>query len=366
VNGAMAGRATRRATRGWPAPLVGAFVAFTGCRAVLGLGDDYSSGAFDASDAPATSEASSDVGVDAASDVLPITPACAAYAAAYCSYISQCLPGILRREYDTLGSCRSVEGAQCTLDANAVPSVLTASWFDACSASLTMSASACSSGPVPMNVPSPNDPCAVVGPIPGGQPCGLDDQCQSSICARSPGAMCGNCLPGVGLGQPCSALTAVCTRGLVCGSRSTCVTLVGANAHCDLGITSACVTGTDCIVGDAGATSGTCLTAGSNGDPCDPNGVGAPKCNVPWGFYCDATLHCAPITYVPSGGSCGALGTSCTDNDVCVHGVCVPPIPDGDSCSVSDVPGCMALTTCVTNGKGQGTCTTLDPACASH
>jgi hypothetical protein len=352
---------TTATRRGWPALSLAAAVAATGCGVILGLGDDYSSSASgaDASDSTTSSEA--------AADGATISPECAAYAAASCSYVSKCTPGNLRRDYDTEENCLSVTGARCAFDANAVPSVLTPSWFNACSASLTTSANACASGPVPMNIPTPNDPCAVVGPISGGKACGLNDQCETDVCYRTGGGLCGTCLPGVGLGQPCNPLATVCTRGLVCGSKSSCVTLVGVNAHCDLGATSACVAGTDCVIGDAGATSGTCLTEGTLGNPCDPGGVGAPKCNIPWGYYCDATRHCAAITYVETSQPCAALGTVCTNGAACVKGTCQPSIPVGDACTLAGNPGCVAPAQCVTTGMGaQGTCTMPDPSCAAH
>jgi len=298
--------------------------------------------------------------------------ACSTYATAFCNYLSACAPGTLQTEYGTAAACEAQRAVTCTASIAATGSGSSATTIAACGAALVTEAAACKSGPVPPPIPTSTDACAIVGMAAGGAACGIDAQCKTDICTRT-GTDCGQCTSPGAMGAACGPGTGVtCARGLGCsGSHELCVALVGATATCDFGTTNECIGGTQCVAGDAGATSGTCQLEGvAVGTACDVKGVGKPDCWAAAGYYCDtSTGSCAKIAYSAS-GSCGEADGGTSDNAClggsCVAGTCVANAASGQACIVG-AAGCVDGQICVGSADGgpAGTCTAIQPSCAA-
>ena len=312
---------------------------------------------------------SHDSGKDA-KDAEPPT-GCAAYATAYCDYLAACEKGTLTATYGTTASCETVEGAVCTNALGAPGSGITTAWTSSCGASYETRTAACSAGPVVPTLPSPSDPCAVVGTSATGAACGIDSECQSDSCLRE-GTLCGVCAKKGAALDPCGPGTGVaCARGLDCSdSKAVCVTLVAPGGTCDFGTTTECQAGTYCLGADGSTTSGTCVKEGLTvGAPCTAVG-GRSECFGPGGLYCDtATNKCASITYGGGTSSCGVADGGTADNACssgsCVSGACATTPTKGQPCVVGG-QACVAGTACIVDEAGtSGTCTTVETHCAS-
>jgi hypothetical protein len=298
---------------------------------------------------------------------------CTAYATAACNRESACTPEEFQTAYGSMATCVSLKAADCATSLSSAGSGITESWVTACSASDTAEAATCSGGPAIQAVPTPSDACAVVGAGAAGAACGVDSQCQSDSCIRT-GTLCGACAAAGTASTACGPGTNVaCARGLTCGEKNVCVPIVAVGMTCDFGVTADCVDGADCVVGDGGATTGTCQASGkAAGTACNGKGVGAPKCWNEAGFFCDpATNQCAAIAYEPAGSPCGLAdgGTAddeCT-NGVCISGMCVAHGGPSTSCSVSSGI-CEDTSLCVIGPStpGMGTCTAVNPTCPSQ
>ena len=354
----------------WSAGVSGvlAVVSCLGCIGGLREGPDAGpEGGLDGPSADSTNPAG-DAGGDGIATEGGATATCQSYAAADCNFGNACLPGQLQATYGTVTNCISQVIAVCTLSLGAPGSGIDAAWLGACQASYETLVGACASGPVPIPVVSPTDPCAVVGAGGSGATCGVNYQCQSAECAHYDTG-CGVCAAPVASGGACGNPNLQCLRGLTCGAKGTCVPIVTAGATCDFGVTDDCVTGTDCVLGDAGAKIGTCVASGTKvGAACDPGGRGAPKCSEAAGSNCDAATHeCVAITYVPAGSACGEADGGGADNvcagSMCVAGACVGPIALSQPC-VFGGPPCGEVAECVVvDGGNQGTCQPIHPTC---
>jgi hypothetical protein len=293
---------------------------------------------------------------------------CAGQATAFCQFLSACEPGTLATEYGTVAACESQRTTTCTTNLTAPGTGSSASEVTGCTAQLNTEAQACASGPVPLPVSSSSNACAVVGTGGGGAACGVDTQCQTDVCQRI-GTDCGQCTAPGASGAACGPGSNVtCGKGLACSTHLVCATVGAKGATCDFGVTSDCVGGTQCIAGEAGATSGTCQVQGvAVGTACNAKGVGQPDCWAAAGYYCDSsTSSCAKITYSAS-GSCGEADGGTSDNQcsggACVAGTCVPAAVSGQACTV-DTKGCVDGQVCVASDGGPtGTCTPVNPAC---
>jgi hypothetical protein len=298
----------------------------------------------------------SDGGGDAASGAT-----CASYAAAQCNFLQTCQPGTLQSLYGDMATCVKDVTGSCTFNMAAPRTGQTPAWLSACTAYL--GTATCS----PM-VPAPGDACAIVGGGTAGESCGINAQCATAACERSPGALCGTCTSAGKAGDSCASASVTCERGLTCGSKHKCVKVVDVGATCDLGVTTACVAGSDCVVGDGGTTSGTCMASGTAaGAACNPKGIGAPRCDGAAGFFCSSG-QCAAITYGATGAMCGVMGMAddqCTDGDECVAGTCTARIAEGKACTVATNPSCLGSVCVAGDGGTGGTCTAIDPACTA-
>ncbi len=324
-----------------------------------------------AKDAGGQNEAATDAGGDAGADAGGEagadagTPTCAEFATTYCAFENACHPGDLQASWGTVQNCVTVRTSQCTSDAAATGTGVTPAYLTACSAQLTQNVAACSAGPVPDRVATPNGACQIIGAGAAGAPCGIDAECATDVCLRS-GALCGTCTSQGAAGEGCDLATGVtCAAGLQC-TNATCVKVSGLAGTCDMGLTTVCVGGTSCVVAQAGGTSGTCQASGAAvGAMCDPNAVGVPNCFGAAGLFCDATSHCAAIGYGASGAMCGAPNTHVSNNEClegdCVSGSCVGKVASGGMCQLNGSPTCVEQSVCVVSGGGvAGTCTTTD------
>jgi hypothetical protein len=298
---------------------------------------------------------------------------CATYAAAVCDRYDECEPGYLTSEYGTQNSCVTLLTSLCEVEYAAPGTGVTDAFLSKCTAALNKSASACAaSGPLPDGILTPTSSCNIIGTGTGGAACGVDAQCATDTCTRA-GTLCGQCTASAASGAPCGpGASATCTFGQTCGSKNTCVPQAAVGDACDFGASiGECVSGTDCVVGDGGATTGTCQASGvKTGTACNPNGVGSPKCWASAGFFCDpATNQCAAITYGASGASCGmgdagVVDNSCS-NGACVAGACAQFGASGASCTVGAGAGCAQSLECVVPPMDTaGTCTAVSTTCA--
>jgi hypothetical protein len=292
---------------------------------------------------------------------------CDSLAVAYCDYLAACQPGALAGGFGTSAVCETAETGLCEEELEARGSGVTVAWAEACAASFVTRTSACASGPVAPSVPSPSDPCAIVGGGGGGAACGLDAQCQTAVCDHM-GTACGTCSAPLGSGDACGPSLGTCARGLVCSATThVCVSLVGAGEVCDFGKTAVCTLGMDCVVAKLGDKSGVCAAAGTTeGTPCDTKHVGVPGCSDIAGLYCDTmTNECAKITY---GTSCGADAGASVEQclgGACLSGSCIPILPTGHMCVVGAIE-CSVTDSCVSADAGTfGSCTPLDVTCGS-
>jgi hypothetical protein len=304
-------------------------------------------------------------------------PTCASFAASYCGYLSACQPGTLQSDYGTLAGCTTARTAECATNLAAPGSGVTLALMAACAASLATQTGACSAGPVVGPIETPIDPCAVIGTGAAGAPCAMGAQCATDSCSHI-GRLCGTCTAPGQLGMGCGYATGVtCPRGMTCsGTTSTCVTTVGVGSTCDLGVTTACVAGANCVVAASGDLTGTCQAAGAAvGTPCNSNAVGTPGCWNAAGVFCDNTSHCAAITYAAPSAACGEPGSHASDAvcsmGTCVSGSCVGDSPADGLCTAGGAPACAQGTVCVVSADGgaaggaPGTCTTLASSCTT-
>ena len=344
--------------------------SFTGCKSSTGGTTPTDGGGSPPGDGGTTPTEDSAPAADGAAGT-----SCADYSATYCNFLGLCEPGTMATTYGTAATCVATVEATCTRSLAATGSAWTPGFTTACGASYASKAGACADGgPQPLPIPAQGDPCQLVGAEDAGAPCSVNSQCGTDECLR-PGSLCGTCSSPGQMGEGCGFATGVtCARGLTCSTaNSTCVPTVGLDSPCTLGVADECVGGANCVVSDAGASSGTCLASGvAAGTPCSPKSVGRASCWAAAGFYCNETTDtCAPIAYGAPGALCGAASEDagardCTYGD-CVSASCVGLIAAGQPCSIAEGAACVGGAVCVVSGSGvAGTCTAVTgAACAT-
>jgi hypothetical protein len=294
--------------------------------------------------------------------------ACAAYATADCNFFQACEPGLLQGNWGTLAACVTAVEATCNDAIGAPGSGFTSTLATGCAAAITTTTMACANGPIVRPVPKMGV-CTVVGAGAGGTPCGLAAQCATNNCEEL-GSTCGVCSSPGTLGAACGPGTGVtCGVGLSCGQKNVCTTYVPVGMPCDLGVTTNCTEGADCVVADGGTT-GTCQAEGVKaGTACDPDGVGAPRCWNNAGFFCNLAHVCEPIVYGAAGATCGTLdGGAAVDfcaGGQCVSGSCVATIAAGNPCTVGAGECAVGYVCADPNGGATGTCTAVDTSCGA-
>ena len=333
------------------------------CNALTGLDANYVE--VDCSDASCADAPAPDAADDTDAGVVD-GGTCSSYVASVCQFMAQCEPGTLQQQYGTTSYCQMVLSRRCENGLDLPGTVATPGWLAACGAEYQAAANACDAGPVPLPLPRPSDACGTGGAYSGGAPCAVDEQCASLLCVHT-GNVCGTCFPTGGQGAAC-AVNVDCKHGLGCGPPNKCEPLVGVGAACDRGVSTVCVLGSDCVLGDAGAKMGTCVASlTTEGASCTVDGMGGPECSLIAGFFCDATRHCKKIQYVKN-GACGFLDSGLVSCEVgaCIGSACSQPASQGESCMPNQAPGCTPGTLCLYGDAATATCAPFDPtACAA-
>lgn len=189
----------------------------------------------------------------------------------------------------------------------------------------------------------------LVGKVEGPGPCYLDEECASGECLQTNGCP-GTCEPLRKAGEPCGHRR---NGDPLCDPRT---------AKCDttsslcvaLSLDDACVTDSDCVVGQfcqRPGTAGSCKPLGTVDCRCVSRGPAGAECST-WfacqdGLYCDGTTCRAPGK---SGEPCRFGSTFCEIPLTClrspdlVNGVCGVPRAEGEECLRSS--DCAPNSTC--------------------
>lgn len=219
----------------------------------------------------------------------------------------------------------------------------------------------------------------LVGTIPEGGACVMDEECAAGTCTGDASASCGVCIaPTIALGEPCDhdRECAPSTEGSVTcrapqGMFGTVCTLaeeptvvpssIGGPCNVPVGDTGYAVCGRDAYC-DAGHVCRAPRAIGAEcsqyDDACEIGAVCSPLPN-------DATLRCRPIRVVGAGEPCGATADGVAVCDLLQDLVCDPmssvceEIGDGtQGASCQSSFGCEEDLVCSSSLGGIGACTT--------
>jgi hypothetical protein len=275
--------------------------------------------------------------------------ACASQAAAYCAYAERCEPSLLKKEFGDAANCTARLNVACVW-ATAPGVTVTAAQRQACAAS--WASRGCREAVDPMTSPCNFE--SAKGTLADGVACGTDTQCAGGDCyfntsvpadGGTPSApVCGQCRTLPGAGKPC--LDARCDATSWCDPGSHMC-----RPHADLAPEAA-----SCGVSDAGTTlcafgltcgtSGTCVKAPAEGQPCTEVCAGGMLC-------VGGTCKPYPKPGEPCTGMCESDSTCEYETKICVANTWVK---SGESCSASGKPtGCLGGQ-CETSGDGGMTC----------
>lgn len=293
--------------------------------------------------APVTSSAGDAGAGPLAAPPATIAEACTAFAAAYCSALTQKAPDIISNVYGDEASCRAYRMDRCSVTDNAPDTGWTIGARVQCTAAVP---SATLQDLVMLTVPACQDP---VGKKADAAACMLAAQCTSGHCRKAAGANCGACGSLVKTGEQCVGYSD-------CGPREDCIaggdgiTRCGPLAAVD--VAAPCTTSGGC--GGSRYCKGTYVPVGQNdwsvvGGTCQasvPAKIGA-TCGD---FYTDLGNGNFELT---EARACAWSNSWCKLTPDLTTGTCVALSTAGQSCG----DGCAGTLMCET-----GTCQSQAPA----
>lgn len=272
------------------------------------------------------------------------------HASALCGKLEACAPFLLEAVYGDASQCADRLTKACTEQSLSAGSGMTEANILACEAGLT--AATCNDV-FANNLPA----CTFHGTLADGAVCGDNSQCASAFCSHTSN-LCGVCAGKGAAGSACpSASNDECQTGLVCSSGKLCAQPALVGGACD-DATQPCLTGAFCT------SAKTCASTVKAGDKC-PGAylnvgdgtvclgkdtaakpqlsaqIGTASAGQPCGLApgpdLPATL-CAPGSVAACSGGIQLLGLP-------TKGICLAPLPDGHTCSATDLcqPGAQCI-----------------------
>jgi hypothetical protein len=288
--------------------------------------------------------AAADAGVDSGQPVS--SPDCVAWARSWCQKLNDCTPRDLLVFWGELATCQQRAVSDCTYEAGAPGSGLTATAVQACTEAL--GPQSCSD----FRVRRPGA-CQYRAAEAVTGACQFDSQCgvgQSCLLTNGP---CGGCAPTTQSteGTFCS-FDSDCAAGLSCvalGNARSCQRRRGLGEACDT-ITQPCRAEFTC-------DQATCKPTGHVGQPCVGSNA---ACASYEPIACDSqTSTCTALPVSVNGQPCGSGltperlcggGSRCSASATGQIGTCLGPVADGASCanaSCLNPAVCDATLTCV-------------------
>ncbi len=279
--------------------------------------------------------------------------ACADFAYAFCTHLSQCSPTLVQLRYIDEPTCEANQTASCVASVNAGSSGATPTYEETCSQVLSTKWT-CADFLDYVNAPPE---CATPsGRLANGSPCALFGQCQSAFCATTIGNNCGVCAAPPNAGDSC-ATTGSCGRGLDC-SNGVCVDFAS--------LGNACGTSQPCAEG-LGCANGTCQTETEVANqPCE--GTENALCDFATGLVCNTMSSiCQTVEFATSGQPCATASDgqriTCVGEATCTNGMCSAVSSMSGPCDIVNGPICISPLRCIVtvDGGTSGTCTVPDP-----
>jgi hypothetical protein len=174
-----------------------------------------------------------------------VTPACQAYAAAFCAQAATCNPVDFARTYTGMPDCQSVQQGACVATLVLPTVTLTASQRMACATA--RSAQSCDDYQRGASLPACASPAGLLAT---GAGCSFSAECQSAFCQVPGGAACGACAQASTNGSACP-----CSGGYSCVNNA-CAATVPLGGACSAAQPCANVNTTTCLMA-SGQTTGT-------------------------------------------------------------------------------------------------------------
>jgi len=309
-----------------------------------------------------TSETASEVSSETASDspapdgtTLSADQACTDLAASICSRIDACTNVLIAVVYGDVDTCKKRVKLGCLPGLAAPGTSSTPEKAEACAKDFPTETciDLFAKNPAASCIPSP-------GKVANGMACGEDAQCDSTFCARTPGAGgCGVCAPMPKEGDAC--VNNQCGRLLECNTKDKCykTRVLGETCSAD----TPCAASLSCF-------GGKCVAAAKAGEACDGTATSAPTCDTTAGLGCNPVAKvCQVLVFAKAGDTCGYVAPDfklCTGGSFCkttggFSGVCVAPAADGAPCNPKDGPQCLSPAIC-----SGGVCKLVDPAACNY
>jgi len=213
---------------------------------------------------------------------------------------------------------------------------------------------------------------AFKGTVVAGGVCYADTECASGDCSGTVCSGSSTCCPGVcrasasastiPVGGDCSGSGATCVSDAFCsyGLTTTCQAKTAMGQACDVSLPAeSCVGGAYCMAD--GPTTGTCGKLPTEGQTCQPTGIGYVLACDSLLDYCDSvSLKCVPKIAI--GGDC-STGATCVAYATCDStGQCVSRPRAGESCDDFNGPHCLGSLECTSGTAGGGSLCALPPA----
>ena len=207
---------------------------------------------------------------------------------------------------------------------------------------------------------------------PVGSACGHTDDklpdlacVDGSACIIESGKNAGVCRARPRLGETCRPSD---PWWISCDTGSICAPTSADTGTCRGDCTQqTCAPAQICVVKDSLAKCVPYVEAEVEGDSCDPDGVGAPRCKVQRDLRCDPqSKRCVPVRRSDVGQACDPTASfACPYDHWCVRAglqeanqVCLPALPLKARCSLVSGPPCASAGRCVNNNSldPMGTC----------
>lgn len=312
-----------------------------GDAAVSDIADSAGGGPGDSGGAPGDAGGSpGDAGIDSAGgiDAAAARAVLEAQGKVICERGFECAPALTISGYGgTLEGCIEREAPSLAPVATQPGVTVTPAQIQACADSLANGSCSVFRRSVFGNAPTPE--CDLRGTLAADSPCVHSAQCESGICIRQAGALCGTCRGPIPTGEACKSWVE-CGPGAGCASGK-CAPLVE--------VGGACNTDAPCH-DDLACLEGTCAVALAEGAPCTSL-IG--QCDKFAGLACDPNASvCTALSFAEKGAACGVTGNGlflCTDGD-CVpnllFGTCAEKAPDGGACDMEKGPTCQFHSMC--------------------